>query len=366
MFVRSLKLLNFRNFKKAKFIFGRTNFLIGKNGVGKTNLLESLLLLSTLKSHRGARAEELIFKGKDTGRIEVAISNDGERESLVLGMTKKNGGLKILKINGLKIGTLDFLGTLKTIFFSPEELLIILGPPSLRRRFLDILLSEIDKHYLSALFEYSQALKNRNVLLEKIFNGRAQRDELSFWDEKVAENGSYIIEKRVAAVKFLNKRLTGFYQKISQDKKEVSLRYQKSLPYFRKEGTRGYQEELERRLERDIRFGATLSGPHRDDLSILLDDVEAKRRASRGEVRTIILSLKIAEAAYIKRETATSPVFILDDIFSELDEERARAVFEIFSGAQFFISATHLPKEVDEKKGVKIIKLARRETLRAA
>jgi len=366
MFIRSLILNNFRNFGKADFEFKRINFVIGKNGAGKTNLLESLVLLSRTKSQRRAKTSSLITFAKKIARIEALVVEKEEKKRLSLVLRKDERKPKLIKKNGLKMAVVDFIGCFKTVFFAPDELMIILGPPALRRRFLDIFLIGTDQNYLRQLLLYQKGCRNRNKLLEKISSGKAQKDELFFWNQLLAESGTYLIKKREKAVKFLNQKLPLLYQKISQDSKKAALQYKKSLSLEKKGGSKEYQKILESRTEQDIKLKTTLFGPHRDDLLFYLAKKTAKETASRGEIRTLILSLKIAEAAYIFKVTKTKPVILLDDIFSELDKSRIKNIFGVLKKNQVFITSTAVPLKLKKSNNVRIIKLKQSATPKKA
>ncbi len=352
--LKHLTLTNFRNYEKRDFDFARTTIFIGPNGIGKTNILEAIYLLSTGRSWRTNHDLELIKWQDDFFKIAAKIKNEDEEDLELIAQkpTPENHFSKSIKINGVKKRLADFLGKMPTVLFSPEELRLVDGAPSYRRRFLDILLCELDKKYTLALIDLAKIIKNRNKLLFLIKIGRARVSELGFWDEKLVTLGSFIIRKRFKAIEGLNLNLAKAYQEISGGKEELKIKYKPTvLP-------ENYAEMLVASQVREIESTATLFGPHRDDFIFLLESKDITTFGSRGEFRSAILALKMAELAYLEQEKETKPILLLDDIFSELDKSRRLHLAKIVEKTQTIITTTDLDHiEKGLRESAKIVNL---------
>jgi DNA replication and repair protein RecF len=352
MKIQSLKIENYRSWGKYSLDFNDVTILIGSNGVGKSNILESVWYLAAGRSWRTSRDLEIIQWGKDYLKTEAQVKN--ERDFSVELVLQNIGGkpLKQLKLNGVKHRLIDLLGEMTAVLFSPEEINMINGAPALRRRFLDIMLSQLNKNYALSLLEYNKVLKERNKLLENIKHKKSKPDELDFWDEKLAEYGCLILSIRKKAIKFFNQNLTEVYQQVSGDKETMKIIYRESAPED------NFLDHLVAVRERETEQGGTVSGPHRDDMSIYLNDMDLSTFGSRGEFRSAILSLKILELRYIEQEKGEKPILLLDDIFSELDSDRRMHLAKIVEGQQTIITTTdldHIEKGLRER--AKIIEL---------
>jgi len=355
MLIKSLKLTNFRNWADFSLDFNNVTILIGKNGIGKTNVMEAVWILSTGRSWRTRTDAETVNWEADLARLEAKIKDDkAENLNLVIqkNPTKEHPQPKILKINDVRKRLLDLLGHLPAVLFSPETIQMLDGAPALRRRFLDILLSQIDKKYAVALLDYGKILKERNRLLWHIKIRKAKEDELEFWDDKMAILAKGIMKKREEAISFFNEMLTGFYEDISGNKESLSLRYKESVERDR------IEEMLIANRSRDIEQTSTNYGPHRDDLAVLLNDKDITTFGSRGEYRSAVLAIKMAELKYLEDKKGEKPILLLDDIFSELDQDRRLHLAKIVSHQQTIITTTdldHIEKGLREK--AKIVEL---------
>lgn len=337
--LKKLILTNFRNHLKFELELGEITVLVGKNGVGKTNILESIVVLSCGRSFRADNREELVNFDADFCRIVV--------DDLEVFIQKSPRLIFQVKEKGIKRKPTDFIGILESVIFSPESLQIIIGEPKERRRFLDILISQKDHKYLVALMEYRKVLVQRNRLLKSISEGRGEDSELDFWDQRLAESAEIISAKRKEVVEFFNQKLSGKYQTISGQKNSKL-----SVEYLSKHQD-NLLDYMKQRRQIEIAAGVTLFGPHRDDLLVLLNQKEASKFASRGELRSIILSLKAIELEYLENEK--KPILLLDDIFSEFDADRRRHLFEIIKDHQTIITTTdreHLSGEILKKASV--------------
>jgi len=368
MRIKSLKLTNWRNFLDKKIDFNSKVFIVGKNGQGKTNILEAIYFLSTTKSFRTNNNFQLINWHKDLCRVEGKISikeNPDIKIELVINRNPQRKFQKRAKINNVPKKLIDVLGTLKVVLFSPEMIEIIYGSPVLRRRYLDAVLSITDHRYAKTLISFNQALKRRNKILSMIAEGKAKKDELPFWDQQIISDGSFVILRRLNLINFYNHYLPKAYQDLSNDLRDkLRLKYLNSLlpdqqKITQKEIIKNYQKMLVAKRDREIEFGTTLSGPQRDEIIFVLNNRSISSFGSRGECRSAILATKIVEIDYlVKKSAGDKPIMLLDDVFSELDEERRTKLAKTISGIQAIITTTdlsHIEKNLYQK--AKIIKL---------
>ena len=340
MRVKSLSAKGFRNLKPLKLDFegGKTVFaFFGQNGQGKTNLLESIYMCALSKSFRTHSNQDIIGFGEEFCRIEVEVEADDEKKKLEVIVTKEPPQ-KALKVNGVKKNAADFIGILKAVFFSPDDLSLIAYEPKLRRRYMDVLLSQIDNRYLSDLMRYLEVIRQRNALLKKIREQSVREHELQFWDEKMADLGMRVMEKRLELIEELEKSVGIHYKTIARDKNKLEIQY---LAGAEAKGKGELLEKIEKGHERDIASGATRIGPHRDDLQFFLGGHHMAFFASRGEWRSLVLALKFAEIDLIEKVAGEPPILLLDDVFSELDEARQKVLFEAMKGVQTFVTTTH-------------------------
>lgn len=350
MILKSLKLQNFRSYKDTDFEFGKITIIVGPNGIGKTNILEAILLLSTTKSHRAKKDSEMIAWGQDLARLHV----ETDVGPLQLVITKTG---KLAKERGVQRRLSEFLGAMKTILFYPEEIGAIAGSPALRRRILDMVLCQIDRKYTHDLLEYQKIIHQRNELLLAIKMNRAHADELYFWDRTLAKIGARIEEKRLTSLTFINSKIGKIYQNFSEDKNNLQIKYEPTFPLDGKI-SQGFIAALDRARDREIRFAQTMIGPHRSDLIFMLDDKPLAQFGSRGELRSALFAFKVALEELIVQDSGQKPILLLDDVFSELDAKRRRALSRALLGLQTIITTTdikNLDKEFVEK--AKIIEL---------
>jgi DNA replication and repair protein RecF len=341
MILKSLKLANFRNYKKTEIEFSsQTTAIIGPNTFGKTNLVEAIYLLSTGKSLRAEKDIEMIKFGEDVARVTGEVRD--VKLEVVLGNSQVSGGngfLKKLLVNGISKRRVDFAANLSVVLFSPEDLDIIIDSPGLRRRFLDEVLEQVDREYRLALVSYTKSLRQRNALLETTReNGTRNQSQFDYWDNILIENGNKITEKRKKFIEFANTETKDLFDFVMYYDKSV-VSHERLLQYEREE----------------IAAGVTLVGPHRDDFSLsMFDDIEqtthdVKHFGSRGQQRLAILQLKLLELLFIEKNLGFRPVLVLDDIFSELDKEHINLVLEVIDKQQTIITTTHkefIPKAI--------------------
>lgn len=351
MKIKAIKLEHFRSWQDYNLAFNDVTILIGPNGIGKTNLLESIWFLCSGRSWRVREERELVNWESDYTRIVATIINDNQTVEIFLPKNNQEQK-KQLKIDGVKRRFIDLLGVMPAVLFSPETIAIIDGAPSLRRKFLDIVLSQIDRKYAVTLLEYNKVLRERNKLLFNIKIGRSKPDELEFWDEKLVILGSFIILTRAEMLKEFNQSLSPVYQDIAGTNEELKIKYLPAVELDR------FADILVANQESEINQTATVHGPHRDDFRIYLNNKDISTFGSRGEYRSAILALKILELRYLEKKKGEKPILLLDDIFSELDFDRRMHLAKIVQDQQTIITTTDLDHiEEGLRKKAKIIEI---------
>lgn len=350
MKLSSLSLQQFRSYSDHTMEFGDdlVHVLVGPNGVGKTNILEAVSLLSLAKSCQKAEEADIIHWGEDYYRVRgEALTDEGEQKTLELFSQIAPRKQKACFINDVKMPVTNSIGVLPTVTFLPQDLELFTGSPSNRRSFLDQLLCQVSPEYLQTLMQYQKILKQRNALLKKISDGIARRGDLAIWDEKVAETGAIIILRRIELTEMLQCTLGQELVNLGENWREAGIVYE------RKGTAREFASVKDELLdllshfqERDIVLRSTTVGPHRDDWKIVVDDRDIATFASRGQQRTAVLALLFLEVSYLELQRGERPLILLDDVFSELDENHQQSLLKSLEGHQVLITTTHLPEEV--------------------
>jgi len=348
MRLKQMNLVNFRNFASLNVEFDvnkNVNLFVGDNAQGKTNFLDAIALLSLAKSFRTSKYNTLIKWDTDFTRVVGDINYDGNDLKLEFFASVTPVAKKNLRKNGIDVNVKDFIGQMNTVLFHPEDMNMLCLSPSLRRKYIDTILSQTDPLYFDAIVNYNRLIKQRNKLLALIHDGEAKINELDVWDDKVAMYGIYIGKKRTDLVKFFNTILPNNYNKISQTEDKVSIKYVQSLLLDNK--TKGdYLNGLRKVLNNDLRYGQSTKGVHRDDMKFDYNGHDISEFGSRGEMRTVVIALKLSEITYIEREMGRKPILLLDDVFSELDKSRQKFLIETISGFQSFVTTTHHDFEI--------------------
>ena len=344
MRLNRLQLFDYRNFQRLDIeLPSAVALFVGDNAQGKTNLLEAVYLLASM---RGLRAEtdvqlirqesladvlpaaRLVAEAETSVgllRIEVAIvARPGARGPIAT---------KTVKINGAPKRLSDAVGRLTAVLFSADDLQMIDGTPSLRRRYADMTLMQVDQHYSTARSRFERVLNQRNHLLKRIREGEAQAEELRFWDEELSKDGGLIVQRRAAALAEVGVLAAEFHRSLAE-RERLGVQYQPRIDAVPGDLSEASDEDvaeclsaaLARGLSRDVAAGITLQGPHRDDVLFTLNDLPAAGYASRAQQRTIALSLRLAEAQLLRRRRGEAPVLLLDDVLSEMDSARRQAV----------------------------------------
>jgi DNA replication and repair protein RecF len=345
MFLKSLKLDNFRNFESVDLQFKAEpgiQIFLGQNAQGKTNLLESIFLLSFPRSFRVASPNDLIRFNQNYFTIEAEFLTQDDRElDLMFGYQKKPIR-RTYKKNGSEVPLTEYLTNLQTVLFTPEDVEILNETPAERRRFIDTILSQIDREYFSALVHYTRILKQRNALLKRISLKRADVGELSYWNKELATLAKEIHIKRLELFEFFSQHLPKFYADISeQTENEIELVFKYS-GHSRTEEFDSYEEIILELLNEDNRYeievGHTTVGPHRDDFLININGKSVSQFCSRGEKRSFMLVLKMIELEFLYQKSGNRPILLLDDVFSELDSKRRTQLLNLSSQYQTIIS----------------------------
>ena len=336
-----LKLASFRNLQNIELAPGRKfNVFYGNNGQGKTNLLESIYLLATMKSFKQAKNSELIAFGGEFALIKGVVERDQVRREIALLLEKQGKKAKI----DAKLATRldDFFGNLNVVLFTPEEISMVRGGPELRRRYLDRAVFTCDLSYLSAYHDYAKILKNRNALLKV-----SENTGIEIWTEQLVQAAQLVIARRRAYLAEIGKLLQRFYTEIAGNDETVQIEYRLhgvDEKAFAEDPARALYNALKAHAAEERRRLSTAIGPHRDDLYFGLNGRSARHFASQGQQRCFVLALKMAEIEYITSCFEAPPVLLLDDMTSELDRERNVNLMEFLKKRemQVFITTTSL------------------------
>ncbi len=339
MTVNSVKIKNFRNIADLSFTADNgVNVIYGENAQGKTNILESVWLFTGCKSFRGAKDNELIKFNEDFAKINLDFSDNlREKKSEIIIADKK----KTASLNGVSLrSTAELIGSFYAVIFSPVHLSLIKDGPVARRKFLDTALCQLKPSYAEHLAGYKRALIQRNALLKDLHLNSELYDMLDTWDDQLARYSACVIKERLQYIDLLSEYSKSIYSGISENKENFSVYYSKNinkdLPV--KDIYLSEIENLKNSRKEDIFSKTTTVGPHRDDLEILIDNVSARSFGSQGQQRSCALALKLGESEIIKKITGETPVALLDDVMSELDEKRQDYVLNHINDRQVFLT----------------------------
>lgn len=360
MLIKHLILKNFRNYTDLE-IYPNKNFniIFGENGSGKTNLIEAVYYIGTLKSFRNVKRKNIININSNSASINASVYHKDLEKQVDLLLKEKN---RIATVNSNKIvNLLDYFGNFSLTIFTPLDNLIIQGMPELRRYFIDRGIFSYDNLHLISLRNYKKSILNKNTLLKsQEYKNNKNLEMIKLWNREIAKYGGIIFFKRIKHINILKSKVDGFYKKITGAKENIKIKYLpaskfiKELCEHKNLTTEDLQtvlhKELDQNISNEIATRKCLIGPHRDDLEIYLNENNAKYFASQGQTKSIVLALKISELDYVKEVKGFYPIFLLDDISSELDQGRRRYLinFILEHNMQSFLTTTDLDKLYNE------------------
>ena len=333
MWIKKLNLKNFRNYKNQEINFCKNiNIFYGENAQGKTNIIEAIYMSSIGKSFRTNKDIETIMLNKDNSLIECFFEKEDRDGKIKIEINKK----KNIFINGIKIKKLsELLGNINIVIFTPDDIEILKGGPQNRRRFLDIMISQLKPNYIYNLNMYLKTLEQRNNYLRQIREEQKDEKMLEIWDEKLAEYAIKIYKYRKEYINNIDNKIKNIHKEITNNKEEIKIEYISECQEKEK-----YINLLKQRRKLDIIKGYTTKGIHRDDFKIFINNKELSIYGSQGQHRTAILSLKISELQIIKDEIGEYPILLLDDFMSELDNNRRKNLLKYMKDAQVIITCT--------------------------
>ena len=323
-----LELENFRSYGRRNFELASMTVLIGPNGVGKTNVLEAISMLSLTTSWRTETDSEVVAWGEQFCRVT------GDMQELVI---QSQPYLKRLRHDGIAKRTFQVIGMLPSVLFQPDDIQIIYGSPNSRRHYLDRILSQTSTAYTRAILELVKILKQRNRLLKMIQEQSASTEELLFWDEELERLQAVINPERQQLITFFNQRLPEIFGQMVPDSPLVSIEYLRSPKQ-----AEHFLSHLHQQRHKEVMAGTSLYGPHREDLQLLWGEHAVAQSMSRGQSRALLIAMKIGELEYISARNEVRPILLLDDIFSELDQERRERFISILGNYQVVMTTTEL------------------------
>ena len=333
MFIKNIKLLNFRNYENEDINLNENiNIFYGDNAQGKTNIIESIFLCSIGKSYRTNKDNELIKFNKDFSSVYIDYEKSDRDGNIKINLKDK----KEIYVNNIKIKKLsELLGNLNIVIFNPDDILILKEGPQKRRRFLDVMISQLRPNYIYYLNLYNKTLEQRNSYLKQIKENNKSEEMLDIWDEKITEYAEKIYLYRNEFIEKIKLKINIIHKNITENKENIKIEYISDCDTKEK-----YLNILKDRRKLDIIKGYTTRGIHRDDFNIYINDELVNIYGSQGQNRTVVLSLKISEMQVIYDEIGEYPILLLDDFMSELDEKRRKNFLEYIENTQVIITCT--------------------------
>jgi len=343
MKVKKIKLQNFRNIKNTELLpCDGMNVICGENAQGKTNILEAIWLFTGAKSFRNSKDREFVNFNEDSALLELDFLSEGIEKQAKIKIKEKREA--VFNENKLKSPSL-LAGNFNAIVFSPLDLRIVTDGPNIRRKFLDVAIGQIYPAYIELLKKYMRAVTQRNSIIKDYRYDSTLSIMLDSFEEEIAITGEKIVVLRKKYIDTLNLFLPSLYNGISGGKEELSTFYTESCENLK--------ESLKNNRQEDMFSGSTSVGPHRDDIEFKINGVSARMYGSQGQKRSVALSLKLAEAQVIKNKVGECPVFLLDDVMSELDPERQNFILNHIQNMQVFLTCCD-PDNVKNLKAGKI------------
>ena len=343
MIIESIELKNYRNYDKLHMDFSHgTNILYGDNAQGKTNILEAIYVCATTKSHRGSKDKEIIQFDRDESHIKLNVRKRDVPYRIDMHLKKNRA--KGVAVNGVPIKKAsELFGIVNVVFFSPEDLNLIKNGPAERRRFIDLELCQLNKLYVHSLVQYNKIVTQRNKLLNDIMFRPDYEETLDIWDMQLVQYGREVIRCRESFVGQLNDLIGGIHRQLSGEKESLHISYEPNVTVDM------FEDTLRKSRPSDLKQRTTLTGPHRDDLSFIINDIDIRRFGSQGQQRTAALSLKLAEIELVKKIVNDYPILLLDDVLSELDGSRQNHLLSGINHIQTMITCTGLEDFVNNR-----------------
>lgn len=336
MIIESIELMNYRNYDELHMDFNKgTNILYGDNAQGKTNILEAIYVCCTTKSHRGSKDKEMIQFEREESHIKLSIRKHDVPYRIDMHLKKNKA--KGIAVNGIPIKKAsELFGIVNVVFFSPEDLNLIKNGPAERRRFIDLELCQLNKLYVHALVQYNRVIVQRNKLLKELMFKPEYESTLDIWDMQLIQYGKEIIKYRQDFISQLNSMIKSIHRQLSGNKEELHLVYEPNV------SIQEFETTLKKNRKQDMKQRMTLTGPHRDDINFLINNIDIRRFGSQGQQRTAALSLKLAEIELVKQLVHDYPILLLDDVLSELDGSRQDHLLAGINHIQTVITCTGL------------------------
>ena len=333
MYIKEIKLNNFRNYKQLDLNLNKNiNIIYGNNAQGKTNILESIFLCSFGKSFRTTKEKEMIMFNENNLIVEIFYQKKDRDGKIKIEI----GDKKQIYLNGVKIKKLsELLGNINIVIFTPDDINILKDGPANRRRFLDMMIGQLRPNYVYNLNMYIKTIEQRNNYLRQIREENKPEEMLEIWDEKLADYGEKIFNYRNEFIEKISKKINKIHGEITDDKEKLKIEYVSNC-----ENKEDYLKLLKERRKLDIIKGFTTKGVHRDDFMIYINDKEVSTYGSQGQNRTVILSLKLSELNVVYEEIGEYPILLLDDFMSELDEERRKNFLNNIKNTQVILTGT--------------------------
>ena len=343
MIIESIELKNYRNYDKLHMDFSHgTNILYGDNAQGKTNILEAIYVCATTKSHRGSKDKENIQFDRDESHIKLNVRKRDVPYRIDMHLKKNRA--KGVAVNGVPIKKAsELFGIVNVVFFSPEDLNLIKNGPAERRRFIDLELCQLNKLYVHSLVQYNKIVTQRNKLLKDIMFRPDYEETLDIWDMQLVQYGREVIRCREAFVSQLNDLIGTIHRQLSGEKESLHICYEPNVTADM------FEDTLRKSRPSDLKQRTTSTGPHRDDLSFIINDIDIRRFGSQGQQRTAALSLKLAEIELVKKIVNDYPILLLDDVLSELDGSRQNHLLSGINHIQTMITCTGLEDFVNNR-----------------
>ena len=332
MYIKEIKLKNFRNYDFEKIeLSENTNIIFGDNAQGKTNILEAIFISSLGKSFRTNKEKELIKENEDKAIIEIKFLKNKREEKIKLEISDK----KLFFINDIPLKkTSEIVGKINVVLFTPEDIEILRNEPLRRRKFLNIIISQLRPKYIHLMAEYNRTLEQKNSYLKQIKYENKSKEILEIWDEQLVNLGLKIYEYRKEFIEKINNKIKKIHLETTENKENIEIKYKSNI------NQENYKKKLKENQEIDIKKGYTSVGIHRDDFEIYINNKNISIYGSQGQQRSSIISLKLAEAEVVYDEIEEYPVILLDDFMSELDKKRINGFIKNIKNNQVIITCT--------------------------